>query len=837
MLRPPPFPHVLHNPPRMTRFSHAVLYLALLLAVPAVARSQARPTPAQAQAALNDPALVARIRREILSSGMTAEQVRARLTAEGYSPSMLDAVLAGTTSDTTRLSDDAFAAIRALGLVDAAVLDSLRPSRRPPTVAGGAEPAEPSLRLFGREVFDRTTGQFDPVANGPVPPDYRIGVGDRLMLVLTGDIEKTEELVVTREGWAVLKDVGQIPVANLTLEQLRSMLTQRLGQVYSGIRTGTTKFSVLPMRLGTSQVYVYGEVRSPNAYQISRLGTVLTALYAAGGPSENGDARSVEVRRSNRLVATVDLYDYLLSGTSSSDIRLENGDVVFVRPRGPRVRVTGAVVRPATYELKQGESLADAIRMAGGFLPDADRRRVQIERIVPPARRSAAGSDKEVLDITSPALATGFGPTTQQLEPGDVVIVFSVDPRVANKITVSGNVWAPTTVALTPGMRVSDALAKASGLKPDTYQGALHISRLQADSTRRLIRVPLDTNFRPVDDIALTPDDQIRAFSLTEYRTQRYVTVGGAVHLPRDILYQDGMTLRDAVMLAGGLLESALLTEAEVASLPQDRANRVTATTRRVPLDSTYLFERGPDGKYVGPPGVQVPSARTPDVFLKPYDAVTILQQPEFSYQRTVAITGEVKFPGQYALKTKNERLSDILVRAGGITADAYPAGIVFTRARTGRVADEKTSGRIGIDLPRVLRDPEHLDNLLLVSGDSIFIPPYSPIVTVRGAVNTPEISVAYVRGADIGYYVRAAGGRTTKADEGRAYVLQPNGKVETKHKNLFVFPADLKPEAGSVVVVPEKEAGDKRDWVGIVQTSLSLLASLVTVAVLVRNP
>jgi protein involved in polysaccharide export with SLBB domain len=467
--------------------------------------------------------------------------------------------------------------------------------------------------------------------------------------------------------------------------------------------------------------------------------------------------------------------------------------------------------------------------MAGGFRPEADRRRVQVERIVPAADRGPSGSDKEVIDITSPMLATGYGPTTEKMQAGDIVRVFTVSTAVANKIDVEGNVYQPGRVAYAEGMTLSQALARAGGLKPDTYLGGVQISRLQKDSSRTMERVALQANGLPQKDVMLQPNDVVRTFSITEYRTERFVTVGGAVKKPGRIPFQEGMTMRDAVILAGGLEESALLTQAEIGRLPENRANGVTATTFRVPLDSTYLFERGPGGKYLGPPGVPAPAARAPEVELKSYDAVSILRQPDFEYQRTVSLVGRVKYAGTYTLLSKTERLSDLIARAGGLASDADSAAIVFIRRND-------STGRIGVDLPRVLKDPKFIDNLVLVDRDSIFIPTYNPIVTVKGAVNSPASAVAYVRGADIDYYIRAAGGGSIKADEGRAYVMQPSGKVETKHRTALFYASSPRPMPGAIVHVPEVDPASKRDWVSVAQTSLSLLASLITVTVLLKR-
>jgi polysaccharide export outer membrane protein len=825
----------------MKRFKYLLLAAAMMVVAPVVARAQ---TPGV------DNAARARIVAQIRSSGLTSDQIRARLQAMGFSEPVINQIL-GIGSDTT-VSEDFLSAARALGVRDAVRADSLAGERartaeeeallaslgeavkddtlrnaiqqllnaRAPRRIGG----DSGFNLFGREVFARKTTQFDAAISGPLPPDYRIGGGDKFSIALTGDVEATLPLVVTPNGIAFLGGVGEIQAGNLTFEQLRSLVTGRLANRYSGISTGRVKVSVLPTELGTNQIFVLGDVMVPGAYPVARLGTVLTALYAAGGPSQDGNGRAIDVKRNGRVVATLDLYDYLLTGSSTSDVRLDNGDIVFVRPRGPRVRIAGAVVRPATYELMESETLADAIRLAGGFLPEAERRRLQIERVVPPAERMRVGSDKEIIDISSPTLAT-------KIESGDVVRVFTVADRVSNQIDIGGTgVWRPTRIAFTDGMRLSQAIEGAGGTKPDAYLGNVQISRLQPDSTRRMTRVSLRADGKPADDVVLTPHDVITVYSIQEFRTQRFVKVGGAVRKPTEIPYQEGMTLRDAVMAAGGLEESALLTHAEIARLPESRANGVTATTIPVSLDSTYLFERGPDGKYQGPPGVPVPSARVPDVVLQPYDAVSILRQPDFEYQRTVTVAGRVKFPTTYSLKTKTERLSDILARAGGLAADADSSAIIFYRKRD-------STGRVGVNLPRVLRNPNDIDNLILVDKDSIYIPAYNPVVMVRGEVNSKATAVAFVKGANLDYYIRSAGGGTAQADEKRAYVLQPNGKVQTKRRSLLLFRSVPEPQAGATVQVPREDPNASRfNWVAAAQASLSLLTAVVTATALIRS-
>jgi polysaccharide export outer membrane protein len=823
-----------------------------------------RPTASDASALLQSrPDLLNQLRERIMSSGMTPEQIRARLRAEGYPENLLDAYLTNptATSGAEPSSADVLSAMNALGIADSSELgglggsevEQIQPGRVPvpfscdtlrvegdnvvrlevdprcgaPAPATAPRYAADGSTLFGLDVFRRGTSQFEPNLAGPVDPSYRLGAGDRLVLILTGDVELAHQLNVTREGFVVVPQVGQIYVANLTLEQLEDVLYTRLGRVYSGVRRGpgaTTRFSVSVSRLRSNQVYVLGDVTNPGAYRISSAATVLTALYAAGGPTENGTLRGVEVRRAGGRVASVlDVYDYLLRGDASRDVRLETSDVIFVPVHGPRVRVVGEVVRPATYELKPGEQLADVLRAAGGLTEAAAQRRVQVERIVPASQRTGSGHERVVIDITGESFAEGSTPPFA-MQPGDVVRVFPISMRVRNRVTVLGNVWVPGAQGYKSGMKLSDALHSAGGLKPDAYLGQVLVTRLRPDATPEQLRARLrDMTGAVVGDIPLQEDDEIRVFSTTEFRPARYVAITGAVRKSGRYPYREGMTLRDLVLLAGGLEESAFLGEAEIARLPQDRTDGVLARTIRTPLDSSYLFERTLDGQYVTSLELPLSTASAAEPELQPYDNVLILRQPNWSLQRTVYLGGEVRFPGRYALLTKNEKLTDLIARAGGLTSEAYAEGVFFFRG-------QNRLGRIGIDLPGALKNKRSRDNLLLLDGDSVTIPAYSAIVNVRGAVNSP-VAVAYVPGQDIDYYISAAGGPSRRADTKRSYVTQPSGKVESRR--VLLMP---KPRAGSVVVVPEKDPSSQLNLLANVSTSLQILTALVSLVVLIKR-
>jgi polysaccharide biosynthesis/export protein len=684
--------------------------------------------------------------------------------------------------------------------------------------------------VFGLDVFRSSTSQFDPSLAGPVDANYRLGPGDRLVLILTGDVEASYQLPVTREGFVVIPQVGQVFIANLTLAEFERVLAARLSRVYSGVRAdnrGSTQFSVHVARLRSNQVYVIGDVRSPGSYVVSSAGTALTALYAAGGPTINGSLRNVQIRRGGRTAEVLDVYSYLVGGDASSDVRLQTGDVVFVPVHGARVRILGEIARPATYEMRATESLADLLRAAGGFKATASRQRVLIERILPPAERTATGRDRVTIDVSSSALGGAAGPAIP-LQDGDVVRVFPVAERIRNRIFVDGNVFQRGAQGLSPNMRLSDALRHA-GLKPDTYLGEVLVTRLRPDSSRVQLRASLaDTSGAVVNDIPLQEDDQIQVFSLTTFRPVRYVSIGGAVRRSGRVLYREGMTLRDLVLLANGVHESAYLREAEIARLPDDRTGGRTASTIRVPLDSTYLFERAADGRYIGPPGIPVPSAGAPDVPLKPYDNVLIMRQPDWALQRSVTIEGEVRLPGVYTLTNKNERLSDVVKRAGGLTNEAYVDGITFLRR-------DNNIGRVGVELASAMRRYESSDNLILRDGDRITIPAYNPVVTIRGAVNLPS-AVAYVRGKGIDYYIGAAGGPAPEADEDHAFVIQPSGKLETVKNHLFLPDQMPKPRPGSVVTVPEGDGKAKQDYLPLITGLAQIIGSTVAIIVAVTR-
>jgi polysaccharide biosynthesis/export protein len=736
-----------------------LVYAALgagLLGVSTSHRLVAQNPEAQLQQALQQqPGLVDVIRQRIQQSGLTADQVRARLSASGYPTNLLDAYLGQALPGAAlpAASAQELAAVQALGLAPAETgglpLDTGLFQRR------GVTPAPPSA-VFGVDAFRRSTTQFLPTLSGPVPPDYKLGAGDVLVLILTGDVELAYTLQVTREGFILIPQVGQVFVSNLTLASLRDVLYSRLGRVYSGVKRGpnaTTRFDMSVANVRVNQIYVVGEVAQPGAYQISSFGTALTGLYAAGGVTERANMRRIEIQRSAKTVGTLDLYDYLLRGDTRNDVRLETGDVVFVPVHGTRVQITGAVVRPAIYELDQRETLLDLVHSAGGFRADAALRRIAVHRILPAAQRGPGPTARAVVDVSL------------------------------------------TPAATLPGGSRNPGAGKRDGEDP--------------------------TNGVVIPSVVLQDGDSVDVDSVRPLDQGYFVSITGMVRKPGMYPWRPGITLRDLVALGRGPVVGAYLKEAEVARMPEDRTQGQLATTLRVPMDSTYLFERDSSGRYVGPPGLPYPASGAPEVALAPYDNVLILRQPDFDFQRTVTIAGQVRFPGVYSLRAKSDRLADLIERAGGLTPQAYPDGIRFVRPTN-------ASGRINIDVTKALQQRNSRDNVILQPGDSVFIPEFLASVKVSGAVTSPG-SVLWKRGEDLAFYIDGAGGFTYLADKKRVTVQFANGEVQPKK-------AGPKPGPGSEVFVPVRDTTHRQNYAALVGSIAQILASTVAIVVVVTR-
>ena len=706
-------------------------------------------TPEQARRLIQEnPELV---RQQLLQSGLSEQEIRARLGAAGLPSDALDQFLSGDSIDVaTAFDSDALSGLQTLGITaeNADGFELVPVTTGLQEEVAGERTLVNGLPIFGLDVFTRASSLFQPLLSGPVPDDYVLGPGDEMVLILTGEVELVQQLVVTREGFVVVSNVGRISVANLTMAALRVLLRTRLANSYSGIGRGTVFVDVGLTQLRTIQIYVTGEVAQAGAYQLASVATVTNALYAAGGPTLLGGLREIQVQRRGGDEISLDLYPYLLEGDVSGDVILQQGDVVFVPLSGRRVQLHGSVVRPAHYELAGENDLIDVLRASGGFAPEANRQRVTIHRVVRPSDRGPGSSDRIAIDL-------GLTPSQDPGEPRHV-----------------GGVLIPP--------------------------------------------------------VGLQDGDSIVVDRVVDLRDSYYVSIVGMVAAPDTLPWQEGMTLRDLLFLARGPTVGADLREAQVSRLPDERGLGELAEALMVPLDSSYLSQRTPDGQYMGPPGVAFPPAgASPEFILQPFDQVLILRQPEFEMPQSVKITGEVSVPGEYTLLSKNDRVADLIARANGLLDTAYLEGARFFR-------QQDDLGRINADIPTALDDRTGQANLILQPGDSLHIPEYSPTVVVSGAVNSP-VTVLFREGEGFDYYLANAGGYRNDADKGGVSVRYADGLARTRSKFLF-WSSYPTPGPGSVVSVPLKDPLARFDTIGLVTSLVGILSSLTTVIVVLTR-
>jgi polysaccharide biosynthesis/export protein len=835
-----------------------IVLASALVAIPVVeAVAQTVPTEdrERAQRLLEQragrPVSEAEIVERLRQSGMTRSQARARLQQMGMDPGLadryFDTIERGGEPPRGEASAETLNALSRIGVTlrgqapaRGAAWDTIDLDTIPADTLARETPSSRELPVFGRNLFRRATAQFQPVSSGPVDPDYRLGPGDQILLILTGDVEAAHALDVTREGLVFIPDVGQMSVAGLTLRQLEDNLANRLSRVYSGVGRGagaTTQFSATLGELRSNQVFLIGEVERPGAYQVSSVATVFNALYQARGPNDSGSFRRVQVRRGGQVIRTVDLYRYLVHGDNRDDIRLEQGDIVFVPPVERQVGIRGAVRRAALFELLEGESLSDLIHFAAGTEAGALLRRIQIDRIVPPSVRRP-GVDRVLVDVDVSDLLQG---RSFALQDGDLVQVFAVAEERRHRLVVTGEVNRPGLYEWAEGMSLWRLIDRAEGLSERAYTPRAHIFRLnEADGTRSLVRTPLlaDAQGRPLQDVLLADRDSVVVYSRAELRNPALVHIDGFVKDPGDYALSDGMSIPDLILAAGGFLPGANVLEAEVVR-PADPAIRsnTTAQVIRIPL-MPELSERAASGGSslgsFGTPSVSGSLGRTAGVpewipaaeefRLLPDDRVFVRRAPGYEASRTVKLSGQILTPGTYVLRDRQERLIDVLERAGGLTMEANARGLQVLR----------DGNLVATNLPRALESPSSRFNIALQPGDSIHVPEFDPTVLVRGAVGF-EARVLHVPGRSVEYYIDRAGGFEVNADRRRVVLERQNGERQRARRGLLS--GNDAPEPGSTIFVPARpEGAGGINWDRVLTQAMALASTVATVFLVINQ-
>ena len=796
------------------------IMLLLWFAHPACAQSEADVEKRLQETGHNEP----EVSQKIQDSGLTPEQVRQRLKDAGYNPAALDRYMPGGTAGkpTTPATSQP-------------VPPEPAPEQEgPPATAQSQEshaeltpenlpeftkeilrrvPAAAPVLPFGYDIFRYAPSTFEPLATGPVDPDYPIGPGDEVIVSVWGDNQYTHAAVVSREATISVPDIGQVVLNGLTLEQAKRLITDRLSTVYSGIRARrpSTFVDVTLGKLRTIQVFILGDVARPGGYTISSVSTVLNALYNAGGPTSRGSMRDVRIIRHNQLYRRVDLYGYILTGSRAEDVRLQSGDVVFVPPVGKTVAILGEVHRPAIYEVRPEERFHHLLGLSGGVLTTALLDRMQIDRIIPFSERdSLRGIDRVAIDMSLTAILADSTHDPEILDR-DIIQIFRIGDVRKNTVSILGSVvFHAGTFQIKHGMRVSDLVQAAGGLTSDTYFDRAYLVRTAPDLSKSIhaFNVGKAMARDPENDLELEELDEVYVASVWDIRDRHRVQISGSVRKPGSYDYLDGMTIMDLIFASGGLKESASKLQAEVSRV--DSATIATAKAARiyqVPISEDYGIH-SKDSSFV----------------LQENDEIFVRETPDWELQRNVTITGEVKYPGIYSLKAKDERLSSLLARAGGLKPEAYPRAATFNRTKG-------YAGRLAVDVESVARKRKHRHDLTLEDGDVIDIPKEPKTVKVEGEVGSPA-SVLYEQGRSLSYYVDQAGGYTEKSDKGRVRFELPNGRVKTARKFWF----DPNPGPGAVVFVPVKPTPEKKETLKDVATIVGILSGAATTIILVHE-
>lgn len=686
------------------------------------------------------------------------------------------------------------------------------------------EKSKMKKKVFGRDIFNNKELSFEPNMNIATPQRYVLGPGDNVIIDVYGASQKTFNVVVSPDGEVTIEDFGPIKVSGLTVEQANAKVRSLLGARYSSSKTkltvGQTK---------TMMVNVMGEVKVPGTYTLSAFATVFHALYMAGGINDLGTLRNIKVYRQNRLVTVVDIYDYILNGKLTGNIRLMDNDVIVVGPYDCLVTISGKVKRPMIYEMKKSESVGSIIKYAGGFTGDAYTKAVRLLR--------KTGREYSVFNIGE------FDINSFHLADGDSIGVDSIINRYENMVEIKGAIFRPGMYNIGKDINsVRTLIEHAEGLTEEAFTNRAIIHRMKSDRTLEVIAVDVKGIMDgSVADVPLKKNDVLFIPTKSEMQTKRTITIHGEVNYPGMYVYADHETLEDFILQAGGLKDKASIIKVDVAR----RILNPKAITNDSVIAKTYTFALKEGFVVDGTPGFE----------LQPFDEVYVRKSPGYSHQQNIQVEGNVMFAGTYTLSSKNERLSDIIKKAGGVTDLAYVPGARLERRIT---PDERLrmqtvikmaqmqSGKkdsldmkkldlgdtyyVGIELDKALKEPGGDADLVLREFDRIIVPEYNGTVKISGDVMYPN-TVAYEKGRKAGWYINQAGGWGNRAKKSHTYIVYMNGTVAKVGHNAKVRP-------GCEIIVPSKPESSGKSltqWLSIGTSVASIATMIATMANLLK--
>ena len=690
------------------------------------------------------------------------------------------------------------------------------------------ENSKPRSRIFGSELFSNTNLTFEPDLRMPTPKNYTIGPDDELLLNIYGVNISQQTLKVSPEGAINVKYAGIINVNGLTIDAASAILKTRLTRYYPGLSSGQTKMQLTLGNIRSIRVVLIGAIKRPGTYTLPSLATLFNALYVSGGPAENGSFRKIELIRNNKVVEVADLYEFLIKGNQRTNVRLEDNDVIRVPFASLLVTLNGELNRNGIFELHKEETLSNALEYAGGFKSKAFRGRITGTRI--------DDFERSIVDVPGDSLAFF------KLRNGDEYWIDSVINRYLNRVIINGAVFKPGPYALEKGMTLKTLIGKAQGLREDVYNSRAIVVRTRPDLTREYIGIDL----KPImaggeQGLVLIKEDSVHIASIFDLKDSMLVTVNGAVRKPGVFRYEDGLSLKSLILKAEGFADNATGKGIEVSRRKRD------IDVQRAGSDIVDLITVD-DTKEL--------SDSSGDLPLMPFDIVSVKEDPYYKKQISVKISGEVLSPAVYTLQSREERLSSIIRRAGGLLYTANIGGAKLVRQKK-EVTDTaelkrifksvendstksaaglviKNTTDVAINLDYVLKNPGSADDITLEEGDELIVPRINNTVSINGEVFKP-LDIMFEKGKSMKNYIDDAGGVTPIGSKKRAFVIYANGSSAKIHKPMGIFRSYPKVTPGSNIFIPQKPKRDGLD-VGKAGIFISAITALITAAALISK-
>ena len=671
-------------------------------------------------------------------------------------------------------------------------------------------PEKPS-RVFGSELFSGVDPLFVPNLKLATPKGYVIGPEDELQLDVYGNNISSQKLMVSPDGFINVKYTGPVNVSGMSIEQAAGVLKSRLTKYYPALSSGATKLQLVLGSIRSIQVTVIGAVKKPGTITLPSIATLFNALYASGGPMDNGSFRNISLLRNNKVIATADLYDFILKGDQSSNLALRDNDVIRIPFAQRQVSLDGELNRKGIFEVKDNESLSEALEFAGGFKSNAFKGRITGTRFT--------DVEKKIIDIAKDNFKHF------NFVHGDSLYVDSVINRFENRVYITGAVFKPGAYSIENGIDVRELIAKAQGIKEDAFTGRANMVRLRSDMTKEYKSINLKNILNGTETIQMKKEDSIHVVSILELRDSTTITVLGPVKKPGDFRYEDSLTLQAILLQAGGFMENATPSRIEIGRRKKD----INLGTKGAPTSEVIQVDINKDLGQIGT-----------DIYLQPFDVISVRADPAKVKQVSVKVSGEILYAGTYTLENPEERLSSIVKRAGGLLpyADINGAKLVrkkekldtaqikrlamsaFKSSSDSKYADTATTVAtkelsnpttdVALDLAKIMAKPNSDDDVTLQDGDELIIPRFNNTVSVGGEVLKP-VTVQYESGKGFGSYLSAAGGFTRNAYKSRAFVVYPNGRSAKSHSFLGIrsYP---RVTPGSSIFVPLKPEGSSFD-------------------------